>query len=180
MRNLVRALRVLTAFCLMWTIVLVAPPTAAAAPFCGITWGSGEKSRWTEPESVIRGVRAGQHDCYDRLVVDFTGYAGQDFQVRYQDHIFDFLTWQNITLRGGAYLEVLLDSDNGQFADPATRTELVDVGAYRTFRQIAYAGEHRAGSYLALGVRARLPFRAFVLQAPGQPTRLVVDVAHQW
>ncbi|ADG76293.1 hypothetical protein Cfla_3416 [Cellulomonas flavigena DSM 20109] len=31
-----------------------------------------------------------------------------------------------------------------------------------------------------LGVRARLPFRAFVLAGPGSGSRLVVDVAHQW
>ena len=30
------------------------------------------------------------------------------------------------------------------------------------------------------GVRARLPFRAFVLPGPGTGSRLVVDVGHQW
>lgn len=33
---------------------------------------------------------------------------------------------------------------------------------------------------LGLGVRARLPFRAFALAGPGGGTRLVVDVAHRW
>ncbi len=31
-----------------------------------------------------------------------------------------------------------------------------------------------------LGVRARLPFRTFVLPGPGSGSRLVVDVAHRW
>jgi hypothetical protein len=31
-----------------------------------------------------------------------------------------------------------------------------------------------------LGVRARLPFRAFVLAGPADGSRLVVDVAHRW
>ena len=33
---------------------------------------------------------------------------------------------------------------------------------------------------LGLGVRARLPMRAFVLDGPGDGTRLVIDVAHRW
>jgi hypothetical protein len=29
-------------------------------------------------------------------------------------------------------------------------------------------------------VRARLPFRVFVLRGPGSGSRLVIDVAHRW
>jgi len=29
-------------------------------------------------------------------------------------------------------------------------------------------------------VRARLPFRVFVLAGPGNGSRLVIDVAHRW
>jgi hypothetical protein len=29
-------------------------------------------------------------------------------------------------------------------------------------------------------VRARLPFRAFILDGPGEASRLVVDVGHRW
>lgn len=35
-------------------------------------------------------------------------------------------------------------------------------------------------SKFGLGVRARLPFRAFTLPGPGNGTRLVIDVAHRW
>jgi len=47
-------------------------PASAAAPYCGITWGSLARSAGTtEPTSAsLTGVRAGQHDCYDRLVID--------------------------------------------------------------------------------------------------------------
>ena len=38
----------------------------------------------------------------------------------------------------------------------------------------------RGQTTLGLGVRARLPFRAFVLAGPGDGSRLVVDVAHLW
>ncbi len=45
---------------------------------------------------------------------------------------------------------------------------------------MAYAGSFEGQTTLGLGVRARLPFRAFVLAGPGDGSRLVVDVAHRW
>ena len=63
---------------------------------------------------------------------------------------------------------------------PATKKELVDVSGFRTFRQIAGAGSFEGQTTIGLGVRARLPFRVFVLDGPGTGSRLVVDVAHRW
>jgi hypothetical protein len=47
-------------------------------------------------------------------------------------------------------------------------------------RQAAFAGSFEGQTRLGLGVRACLPFRVFVLQAPGTQSRVVVDVAHLW
>ncbi|HWH28155.1 MAG TPA: hypothetical protein VNU26_04190, partial [Mycobacteriales bacterium] len=63
---------------------------------------------------------------------------------------------------------------------PADRRQLVDVAGWRTFRQVAWAGSYEGYTSLGLGVRARLPFRVFVLDGPGDGSRLVVDVAHRW
>jgi hypothetical protein len=57
------------------------------------------------------------------------------------------------------------------------------VSGYPTFRQVAWAGSYEGSTTMALGVRARLPFRVFPL--PGTPQsddgpRLVIDVAHAW
>ena len=54
------------------------------------------------------------------------------------------------------------------------------VGGFTTFRQVAYAGSFEGQTSFALGVRARLPMRAFILAGPGTGQRLVVDVAHRW
>ena len=51
---------------------------------------------------------------------------------------------------------------------------------YSTFRQVVSAGTFEGYSSFGLGVRARLPFRVFVLDGPGTSSRLVVDVAHRW
>ena len=64
---------------------------------------------------------------------------------------------------------------------PEDPEEVVDVSGYSTFRQVAWAGTYEGYTTLALGVRARLPFRVFSL-AGTQPdtSRLVIDVAHAW
>lgn len=91
-----------------------------------------------------------------------------------------------LPLRGGAFLSVLVrapvNPTDSFFVSPGN---LVDVSSYRTFRQVGWGGSFEGPadiSYtkIALGVRARLPFRTFVLPGPGSGSRLVVDVAHRW
>ncbi len=57
-------------------LAFVAPAGAAAAPYCGITWGSLPKSDPAMTQSPLFDVRAGRHDCYDRLVFDLAGPVG--------------------------------------------------------------------------------------------------------
>jgi hypothetical protein len=54
------------------------------------------------------------------------------------------------------------------------------VAGFSTFRQVAYGGSYEGYTTIGLGVRARLPFRVFVLSGPGTGARLVIDVAHRW
>src|SRR4051812_31867330 len=56
--------------------LVVGVPAQAAAPYCGITWGSLAKagpSASPVPAATVGAVRAGRHDCYDRLVLDVRG-----------------------------------------------------------------------------------------------------------
>jgi hypothetical protein len=69
-------------------VVGLVSPAAAAAPYCGITWGSLAKEAGNHAPAIrgteLTGVRAGQHDCYDRLVLDVTGSTRLgSFSVRY-------------------------------------------------------------------------------------------------
>jgi hypothetical protein len=63
---------------------------------------------------------------------------------------------------------------------PADPARAVNVTGFRTLRQVAFLGTHEAQTQIGLGVRARLPFRVFLLAGPGNGSRLVVDVAHRW
>ena len=76
---------------------------------------------------------------------------------------------------GGARLAVSVHQ--GATSVPA----MPSVSGYSTFRQVRWGGSFEGYTTLALGVRARLPFRVFTLddRATGR-SRLVVDVAHHW
>ena len=160
---------------------------AAATPYCGLTWGS-------TPENTHRGasagwisqVRAGRHDCYDRLVIDIGDGAGLDwYDVSYVDEVRTDGEGAVVPTRGGASLQVVVFSTSqspyGVF--PGTGTdpnELTNVSGFRTFRQVVWAGEFESVSTIGIGTRGRLPFRAFTLPGARGDLRLVVDVAHAW
>ena len=62
-----------------------------------------------------------------------------------------------------------------------TEATVSSVAGFSTFRQVRWAGAFEGYTTLALGVRARLPFRTFTLyDASTNRSRLVVDVAHRW
>jgi len=57
---------------------------------------------------------------------------------------------------------------------------LVDVAGWRTFRQVSLVEIYESQITVGLVVRARLPFRVFTLDGPGQRSQLAIDVAHRW
>ena len=164
-------------------LALIAAPQPASAAYCGITWGSLAKSSSPMVTGPITNVRAGRHTCYDRLVVDL-GKDRAGYLVRYVTNVHADGSGAVIPLRGGAKLEIVVrapayDSAGNGTYHPANSDELRNVSGYRTFRQIAWGGSFEGQSTIGLGVRARLPFRAFTID-DGATSRMVVDVAHAW
>ncbi|BBE22169.1 hypothetical protein MN0502_10520 [Arthrobacter sp. MN05-02] len=157
------------------------PPASAA--YCGITWGSTAETAGTLSSSPITNVRSGRHDCFDRLVIDVSGPVN-GYTVRYVDAVRSDGSGFVVPVRGGARLSVIVKApaynDTGATYWFADNRELVNVTGYSTFRQVAWAGSFEGQTTLALGVRAHLPFRAFVVPGPGAALRVVIDVAHFW
>ena len=186
---------VFTALCTALALALLgplAPAGASTSPYCGITWGSlPEDSGAAQPihGALLSNVRAGQQSCYDRLVLDIRGPVdAASWRVQYVSQVVQDPSGRPVPLRGGAFLQISVGASDHTDAGvpvyrPADRNELVAVGGFRTFRQVAWAGSSEGISQIGLGVRARLPFRVFALPGiPGSPngTRVVVDVAHAW
>jgi hypothetical protein len=183
-RNPVR-LFVLTLTTALTALVLTVP--AQAASYCGITWGSTAKAATAADSERLIGVRAGRHACFDRLVIDV---GGQDvtfgtYDVRYVPQVSEDGSGFPVPVRGAADLQIVVmapahDAEYHPTFVPANRREVVNVSGYTTFRQVAWAGSFEGQTTMALGVRARLPFRVFTLSGPGSTARVVIDVAHAW
>ena len=157
------------------------PAPAAAAHACSVRWGSLPEDRPTlSRDAEVVDVRTGRHACFDRLVIDVAGDLDGHF-VRYVPEVRRAGIGTPVPLRGGARLSITATA-------PAMATdawwlpngELMDPTGYRTFRDLEFAGSFEGYTDLGLGVRARLPFRVFILDGPGNGSRLVVDVAHSW
>ncbi|MFI9009776.1 hypothetical protein ACIGNX_21340 [Actinosynnema sp. NPDC053489] len=162
-------------------IAVAAPLTASAAPAaCApVDWGSGAKVATQTTTGALTNIRAGQQECYDRLVFDFAG-TNDGYAVQYVSEVVHEGSGKPVPLRGGAKLQITVKSPaydqngNPTYTFP-NGSELVDVTGYQTFRQVAWAGSFEGQTTVGLGVRALLPFRVFTLS-----NRVVVDVAHTW
>jgi hypothetical protein len=126
--------------------VLGVAPTASAAPFCGIRWGSLAKEASTTafPGHLVD-VRAGRHACYDRLVLDVADAGISHYYVSYVDQVREDGSGHVVPLRGGARLAIVAgvpayDDEGNLTYRPANRRQLVNVSGWQTFRQVAYAG----------------------------------------
>ncbi|KGN32143.1 hypothetical protein N802_11215 [Knoellia sinensis KCTC 19936] len=153
----------------------VGASSASAAPYCGITWGSLTKSSTTMKATTVRGLRAGRHACFDRLVIDQRGPA-TGYHVRYVPQVTQDGSGNVVPVAGGAKLQVITRA-----ARYTTPPAMPNVSGFRTFRQVKWAGSFEGQSTVGLGVRARLPFRVFTINDRATGTsRLVIDVAHRW
>jgi hypothetical protein len=149
-----------------------------------MAWGSGAKVAERMSSAPISRVRTAQHRCFDRMVVDLRSAPGAGWRVRYRTTVQAPGSGTVVPLRGNADLEVVAmapahDQRGAPTFRPADRREVADVSAYRSFRQLAFAGSFEGETTFGLGVRTRLPFRVFAVEGPSG-TKLVVDVAHRW
>lgn len=152
--------------------------TASALRSCATPWGSLAKTATSQTRAGITGVRAGQHPCFDRMVFDLgpgTGTVGYD--VRYVATVTSPSSGLPVPVSGGARIQVTVNAPSAKRI-PAGGT--LTYSGWQTFRQLRWVTSFEGYTDFGLGVRARLPMRAFVLAGPDGGQRLVIDVAHHW
>jgi hypothetical protein len=159
-----------------------AVPRAAAS--CAVTWGSLPEEAGALSTATLLEARTGQHECWDRVVFEFSAPA-DGYRVAYGDVVTEGQGQHlNPYVAGGAVIGVSLRAPvfgEGQPTYPATTGQHVaKVLGYRTLRDVMFGGSFEGYTTFAVGVRATLPFRVFVLSGPGTHSRIVLDVAHSW
>jgi hypothetical protein len=156
-----------------------AAPGAAQKPFCGIHWGSKAKHAGTMQSTLVRSIRAGEHACFDRLVIELGAGVKPGYRVQYVARIIQDGSGHVIPVAGGAKLSITVQSP-ARAGFPVSGRHLVNVTGFRTFRQIVGAGSFEGITSFGLGLRGKLPFRVLQENGPGTHSRLVIDVAHRW
>jgi hypothetical protein len=161
------------------TAVSVTPSTTSAgSPYCGIYWGSLPKRSTSMTTGAVENVRSGRHTCFDRVVFDIApGHGKVGYSVRYVSQVTSPGSGLPVSVSGGVRIQITVNA-------PATKripsTGVINYLNWSTFRQLKWVASFEGYTDFGLGVRARLPMRAFVLQASDGGQRLVVDVAHHW
>ncbi|GAA2822445.1 hypothetical protein GCM10010441_53670 [Kitasatospora paracochleata] len=180
------------ALVLAGTGTAVAPTALAAAPpppavvQCPTGWGSLPRDLAADNLRPLTDVRTGQHACYDRIVLDVPGTSPAHpagYHLRYVTSVVQEGSGEPVPVGGGAILDIVVvapayDPATGATtypAHPGAPLPGVDLTGYRTLRDARYAGSFEGRTQLALGLRARLPYRVFQLD-----DRLVIDIAHTW
>jgi hypothetical protein len=155
------------------------------------SWGTGTRQRAPSTGAPLYLVRAGRHDCYDRVVFDINAPDAVGYHVQYVPVVRSDGAGTPYPVAGGAALEVIvhapalgaddqghqpgkvLASPGQSFYSPA------QLAGWRTLRQVRYAGTFEGQTTIAVGVRTRVPFRVFtILNDRDQVMRVVLDVAH--
>lgn len=127
--------------------------------------------------ATLVGIRVGRHLNYDRTVFDLRG-AVPGWSVRYVPTLIQDASGARLPLRGPDVLRVALLGvvAHDQSGGPTLRTPSLLAPEFPTLRQVRIAGDFEAVVSFGLGLRDRVGFRVFALT---NPTRVVVDVAHQ-
>jgi hypothetical protein len=151
--------------------------SATVASSCAQSWGTGVKQAGHLVRTKVMDVRAGQHTCFDRLVIDLGAGPEPGYTVRYVNRLVEQASGRTVGVRGSAKLSIVVRGPAAG-AFPANSHHLVSVSGFRNFRQVVGCGSFEGITGLGMGLRAKLPLRVFWLRGPGTHSRLVIDVAN--
>lgn len=180
----------------------VTDPTARGAPSsptpdspagCEETrdWNTNDETAAPYSTDAMYLVRAGQHDCYDRVVIDINGSADVGYAVRYVPVVTADGSGAPIPVEGDAALAVVVYAppqglDNGghqpgrMFADNGDLLySPSQLTGWHSLRAVRYGGYFEGRSTVAIGVREKLPFRVSTqLDCTDHIRHVVIDIAH--
>jgi hypothetical protein len=143
--------------------------------------------RTSRPDSNVlqqTDIRAGGHECFDRVVLTFDVEAGPpdgtaSYEIGYRSPPFTGPSGTPVPVAGGAHIEVVLfgarahDGSTGQPTYTGPKEIRPNLPAVR---ELELVEDFEATLVWVIGVDQRRPFNVFQLDGPD---RLVIDVGHR-
>lgn len=152
---------------------------AAAAPAAGQANSSFtlEDTHLETPgysDLKIEGIRAGSHDGYDRVVVDFSGTGQPNVLAGYNTDPRQQASGYPLVPAGNAYFDLIIQGvPQSMSLDEADIAKSDPAGvAAGGIAEIADGGVFEANAQYVIGLDAKRPYHLYLLD---NPTRLVVD-----
>jgi hypothetical protein len=160
------------------TAVIALPAQAATsvAAACSTHWGTGARDKALMVQNKVRAVRAGEHACFDRLVVDLGAGRAPGYHVSYVRAFHADGSGKLVRTSGHAKLLVVVRAP-ATVSFTATSRHLVSVAGFGQFRQVAGLGSFEGVTSIGLGLSTKAPFRVFEFRTASHQVELVVDVA---
>jgi hypothetical protein len=147
----------------------------ACAPLPWPGWGTGLQVRSASSTAPVYLVRAGRHECSDRVVFHLNGPDPVGYSVRYVDLVREDGSGRAVPVAGQdshGYVGKVLAEPRADFYTPA------QLASWSSLREVRYAGSFEGQTTIAVGVRARVPFHVVtLLDSSGHYRSVVLDIA---
>jgi hypothetical protein len=156
--------------------------TAVFDPAAGLA--STQPGFSTEPRVVehppvgapkLTGLRAGRHPGFDRVVFQLDGPIPSSSSVRYLPVVRLDGSGEPLSLRGNAFLEVVVRAPTHDQDGRPVRSPTRLRPDFAALREVNAPGSFEGQTTAGIGVSQRVGFRVFELTGP---TRIVIDLAH--
>jgi hypothetical protein len=168
------------------------PAPADAAPCADeSSWGTDQQDGGTAMTlAALYLVRAGRHECYDRVVFDLNGPADVGYTARYVPVVRAEASGAPVPVKGRAALQVVVrgpiyGTDNQGHQPwrqpPAVGQDFIapaNVAGWGALAEVSFAGSFEGQTTFAVGVRGEHPFRIWT-RSEQNDQHVILDIAHQ-
>jgi len=168
-------------------------PTRADTSPCAEqnSWGTDPQDGGTAmTQAPLYLVRAGRHDCYDRVVFDLNGPADVGYTAKYVPVVRADASGKPVTVEGRAALQIVFrapiyGTDNQGHQPwrqpPAVGQEFVapaNVAGWASLAEVSFAGSSEGQTTFAVGVRGERPFRIWT-NSEQHYQHVILDIANR-
>jgi hypothetical protein len=134
-------------------------------------WDTGPAAQVTQTD-----LRVGEHDGYDRIVLEFAGDALPGYRIQYLDGPAEQCgSGLPVALEGDAVLQITLNNTVAHDEDGSTVADRNPMPGFPTLLEVEGTCDFEGIVGWAAGLDSMQPFRVTELSSPA---RLVIDVKH--